>query len=110
METTKSSASLIIEGLKKNHPEVISAFLDLTPLSSKEVNDLADALRANKYLTYLNLFGVEMSKSDHEKIIAALKENQSVETLIIDNDMGDELYEAYQDAVSDNHKRSQLGV
>lgn len=93
-------ASRVIETIAKNDQKMKKAFLDLYPLDESQVKNLASAVRENTNLEYLNLFDCDMTTEQHQMIIGALNDNGSINRIIINRDIGKDLYEQYQAAVN----------
>ncbi len=93
----------IIQKINENNKDYTHAYLDTYPLSTNQVQALAGAIEKNDYLSYLNIFDCHLNHSQLKILLRALKNNHSITTVIINKDIGNELYEQFMQAVADNN-------
>lgn len=94
----------IISRIIKNDESLKEAYFDTFPLSISQVKRLAEGIKSNTHLTYLNVFDCQLSHGGVEAIIAALAVNSSIETVIINQDIGEGLYEQVMQAVGNREQ------
>tara|TARA_R110002124_G_scaffold135011_1_gene297798 strand:+ start:2058 stop:2384 length:327 start_codon:yes stop_codon:yes gene_type:complete len=100
MKNTCTGADLIIENIALNDETYTAAHLDTYPLNDRQVYNLAEALKKNSYLNYINLFDCHLSEGNLRLIIDALKKNKGIKHVIINEDIGENLFQEIIDAVS----------
>jgi hypothetical protein len=86
-------AQTIIDKVCANDPELTRVFLDTYPLTDKQVEQLADGLRSNTHVEYLNLFDCRLGNKHIKILIESLSANDSVRELLVDQDMDEKLRE-----------------
>jgi len=93
---------VIIKKIQANEKGYTRAYLDLYPLTPKQVGDLGIALEKNTYLKYLNLFDCRLNKSELQTVLTGLEKNKSIEKVVINHDIGADLHKKFMSAVQTN--------
>ncbi|GEM_PF-4859345 len=99
-------ADVVIDKIADNRSDFTRAFLDTYPLTDEQVDRLASAIRSNTNLQYINLFDCHISQEKLHVLLSALLENKNIRELVINQDIGDELYSAFMKAVSKDNLNS----
>lgn len=93
-------ADVIISRIAENRSDFTHAFLDTYPLSDDQVDRLSAAIRSNSHLQYINLFDCHISQEKLATLLSALKENNTIQELVINQDIGEQMYREFMAAVS----------
>lgn len=96
-----TTADVIIEKIGLNEETFTHAYLDTYVLSSNQVTSLIKSIETNNHLKYINLFDCRIDDRMHDSLIEALNKNKTISTVIINRDIGAELYSRYMDSVKD---------
>lgn len=80
----KNPAETIIKCLEEDAPSQTDAIFQFIPLTDTEVERLANALKSNTHVRYLNLFDCGLTDKQLALLISAIKENCSLCDVAID--------------------------